>query len=435
MLVRRLNVGQRKKLNLRWRVKMKQFRIQKILLLLGCLILPFSLIHADDYLLTEATYRALEQAQAKMAEQQYAQAERDLLALIDNTASGSYDRAVVLQTLGFLYAEREDYQRAMERFEQALALNALPDDITNNLRFNVAQFLIADGQYQAGIDRLYQWLDNEQQPDNSVYVLLAIAHYQINQFTKSVENIRIAISRSNAPREDWYRLQMSAHLEMQQYNAAINVVETLITRFAYNKTYWDQLAALYSRQDKPMNSLAVQMLAKRLDTTDSATILRLTNLYRYLNIPFKAAKLLEQGMDDGVVAVNFDNLEILADSWLAAREQEQAAEVLETMRAMDDSGETDLKLSRVYVAQEKWPQAEQALQQSREKLAGDKRGEAYLLSGMVQFNLDNYAEAEQFFEQAMQFSGQRNMAFQWLSHVQRIIQTNAEQAAQAEQDA
>lgn len=414
---------------------MRFCRLQKMFCLLWLMLLPHGIVHANDYLLSESTYRALEQAQAKMAEQQYAQAERDLLALIDKTTAGSYDRAVVLQTLGFVYAEREDYRRASERFEQALALNALPDDIMHNLRYNVAQFFIADGKYQAGIDRLYQWLENEQQPDNSVYVLLATAHYQLNQFTKSVENIRIAINRSNAPREDWYRMQMSAHLEMQQYNAAIAVVETLISRFAYNKTYWDQLAALYSRQDKQMNALAVQMLAKRLDTTDSATILRLSNLYRYLNIPFKAAQLLAQAMDDGVVARDFDNLENLADSWLAAREQNRATEVLEILRVMDDSGKTDLKLSRVYVAQEKWPQAEQILQQTVEKLSSDTRGEAFLLSGMVQFNLNNYEQAMRFFEQAMQFSPQRNIAYQWLSHVQRIIQNAAEAAEQAEQDA
>lgn len=184
-----------------------------------------------------------------------------------------------------------------------------------------------------------------------------------------------------------------------------------------------------------MQALAVQMLAKRLDTTDSAIILRLSNLYRYLNIPFKAAQLLAQAMDDGVVARDFDNLENLADSWLAAREQNRAAEVLESLRVMDGSGKTDLKLSRVYVAQEKWQQAERTLQQTVEKLSSDTRGEAYLLLGMVQFNLDNYDQAVRYFEQAVQFSSQRSTAYQWLSHVQRIIQNAAEAAEEAEQDA
>ena len=214
--------------------------------------------------------------------------------------------------------------------------------------------LISDGAYQKGIDLLTQWLNKESQANSSAYVLLATAYYQINQFTNAVEAIRTAIQRDNSPKENWYRLQLSAHMEMQQYNQAINVLEILIERFPINKTYWDQLAALYAQQDKRLTSLAVQMLAKRLNLGDKDTVLRLANMYRYLNIPYKSAQLLQKSMDDGVVERNFKNLESLADSWLAARENENATQVLARMQSMDSSGETDLKLARVFISMEQW---------------------------------------------------------------------------------
>ena len=306
----------------------------------------------DEYLLSEATYKSLNAAQEKMEQQQYRQAEADLKKLVGETDAGSYERAVVLQTLGYLYSETEEYKLAAEQFEDALALNALPEDVTHNLRYNLAQLLISDGAYQKGIDLLTQWLNKESQANSSAYVLLATAYYQINQFTNAVEAIRTAIQRDNSPKENWYRLQLSAHMEMQQYNQAINVLEILIERFPINKTYWDQLAALYAQQDKRLTSLAVQMLAKRLNLGDKDTVLRLANMYRYLNIPYKSAQLLQKSMDDGVVERNFKNLESLADSWLAARENENATQVLARMQSMDSSGETDLKLARVFISME-----------------------------------------------------------------------------------
>jgi tetratricopeptide (TPR) repeat protein len=376
-------------------------------------------VSAQEYLLSEKTYKVLESAQQQMADERYQTAEAALLKLINDTKAGSYDRAVVLQTLGYLYSETGDYTRATEQFRVALDLNALPEDVTHNLRYNLAQLLIADGEYQRGIDLLNRWISNEPNPNDNAYVLLAMAHYQIKQYSKTVENIRTAISRANTPKEDWYRMQLAAHLEMQQYDSAINVLETLLTVHPDDKTYWDQLSSLYSQQEKQLTALAVTMLAKRLDLGNDDTVMRLSNMYRYLNIPFKSGQLLQQALDDKVIAANFDNLEKLADSWLAAREADRAAKVLEQIRSQDSSGETDLKLARLYVSEEQWQSAEAPLAAASDKLSGGKKGAALLMAGMVPFHLKNFSRAEDLLKQAGQFEQQHNQAAQWLRHFQQ----------------
>ena len=395
-----------------------------LMTLVACLALPLTSMAEDEYLLSEATYKSLNAAQEKMEQQQYRQAEADLKKLVGETDAGSYERAVVLQTLGYLYSETEEYKLAAEQFEDALALNALPEDVTHNLRYNLAQLLISDGAYQKGIDLLTQWLNKEPQANSSAYVLLATAYYQINQFTNAVEAIRTAIQRDNSPKENWYRLQLSAHMEMQQYNQAINVLEILIERFPVNKTYWDQLAALYAQQEKRLTSLAVQMLAKRLNLGDNDTVLRLANMYRYLNIPYKSAQLLQKSMDDGVIERNFKNLQSLADSRLAARENENATQVLAQMQSMDSSGETDLKLARVFISMEQWDEAAGPLQQSLEKLPEAKRGQAWMLSGMVNYHLGNMQQSEQHLNRALAYTEVRNQASQWLRHLQNTRKDN-----------
>ncbi|AFJ02535.1 TPR domain protein, putative component of TonB system [Methylophaga frappieri] len=384
-----------------------------------CTVWPFVVMAEQAYLLTEKTYKALEAAQQQMADEQYSQAEVALIKLVSETTDGSYERAVVLQTLGYLYTETGDYARATERFRAALALNALPEEVNHNLRYNLAQLLIADGQFQQGINLLEQWLQKEDGPENRVYVLLATAHYQLKQFTKTVENIRIAISRDNAPKEEWFRLQLAAHLEMQQYDSAINVLETLLIMKPKDKTYWQQLSSLYARQEKQLTALAVTALVKRLDLGDADTVMQLSNMYRYLRIPFKSGELLQQSLDNKVISGNFENLEKLADSWLSAREGDRAAVVLEKMRGADNSGETDLKLARVYVSEERWQSAQEPIVAAIDKLSSEKQGDAYLLAGMIAYHLEDIETAEQRLQQALRFDKQRSQAAQWLRHLQQ----------------
>lgn len=390
-------------------------------LLLFGLTLGTPLLAEEPYLLTEKTYNSLSKAQELMEAGQLSQADQQLNALLAQTDKGSYDHAVVQQTIGYLFVEQDQYANAAAAFRQALDADALPEDVTHNLRYNLAQILIADGQYKEGISLMENWLNNESKPKNSVYVLLATANYQVKNFSKAVEYIRIAIKNDADPKEDWYRLQLSAHMSMKQYKSAINVLEILITGYPHRKVYWDQLAALYQQQEQELTSLAVRMLAERLDLNDADTLVSLADMYRYLRIPYKSGKLLQQGMDNGVIAANFRHLKKLSESWIAAREDELAAEVLSKMLAMDGSGETHLLLGQVYVGMESWQQAVPVLNQSVELLDGGKKGRAHLLLGTSLFYLEQLEQAKAAFSRAMAFDSQSRQAGQWLRHIEDLL--------------
>lgn len=376
-----------------------------------------SVAEEKQYLLTEATYKSLEAAQNLLAEEQYKAAEKQLKSLLGKVKPDSYDQAVVLQTIGYLYSSTEDYKKAATYFGQAIALNALPPKVVHNLEYNLAQLLLASEQYKKGIQLLEKWLKKEASPPNSAYVLLASAHYRVKNYKKVVTAISTAIKRDKSPQEAWYQVLLAAHLELKQYKSAINVLETLITRYPYKKSYWDQLASLYYQQKKSFATLAVRSLAKRLELGDNKTLLSLVDMYRFLHIPFKAAEMLQKGIDDGVVEADYKNLTTLADSWLAAREFEVAAEVLAKVVSLDDSGQSDLKLGRVRVTLEQWDKAITPLQNSLTKLATDKQGEPSLLLGMALFHQGKLQQAEKMFSQAISYKQQRNQAGQWLRHL------------------
>ncbi len=404
--------------------------MRKLLTTLLLLSLSLSPVLAQDeeYLLTQKTYEALSKAQELMEQSQFGEAGRRLNELLAQTEAGSYDRAVVQQTIGYLHSEQAQYDRAAAAFQEALDADALPDDVTHNLRYNLAQILIADGQYSKGIALMEQWLASEGQADNSVYVLLATAYYRVENFSKVIEHIRTAIKNDRDPKEDWYRLQLSAHMSLNQYKSAINVLEILITRYPHRKIYWDQLAALYQQQEKEFTSLAVRMLADRLDLGDPKTLVNLADMYRYLRVPYKSGKLLERAMNEGVIPSDFKHLEKLADSWMAAREDALAAETLKQMLSKDNSGKTHLKLAQVYLATEDWQQVIDTLSPVVGSLQDNNKGRAQLLLGTSYFHLDQLEQAKAAFSRAMAFESQSSQAGQWLRHIDDILQrqNNAE---------
>lgn len=408
---------------------MKITLLPLLLLVLNLGLLPSVQAQDDEYLLTEKTYNALNEAQEMMANEQYRQAEQRLTQLLGQTEAGSYDRAVVQQTIGYLYSEQQQYDKAATAFGKALAAEALPDDVTHNLRYNLAQILIADGQYQRGIGLMENWLANEAKPRNSVYVLLASAYYRLENYSKVVEHIRTAIKNDPDPKEDWYRMQLSAHMSLRQYKLAINVLEILIPRYPHRKVYWDQLAALYQEQDKEFTSLAVRMLADRLDLGDAETLVNLADMYRYLRVPYKSGKLLQKAMDDGVIRSDFKHLQKLADSWMAARENERAAKTLSRMLSMDSSGKPHLRLGQVYVSMEQWQQAIEVLQQALQRLEGDQQGRAHLLMGTSHFYLDQLEQAKAAFGRAIAYQSLSSQAGQWLRHIDDLLERQSDEEA------
>jgi len=218
---------------------------------------------------------------------------------------------------------------------------------------------------------------------------------------------------------------LSAYLELKYYKSAIKVLETLITKYPYKKNYWSQLASLYLQQNKEFTALAVKMLAQRLELSDSKTLINLADMYRYLHIPYKSAQLLSKAVKAGTIEANAKNLNKLADSWLASKEDEEAVIVLEKLTKLDKNGESTLKLGRVLFGLEQWQKAVDYLTKSVAKLSGDKLGTASLLLGMTQFHLGNLIQAKTQFSKAVAYKNERNQAGQWLRHVEKLLETNA----------
>ncbi|MGB1557061.1 MAG: tetratricopeptide repeat protein [Oceanococcaceae bacterium] len=367
--------------------------------------------------LSEATYRRLTKIHELIGEEAYGEALDKLEKLLPATKYSPYETAMVYQTYGFIYAQQGDYRKAADYFRQAIGLNALPEMQVESMKYNLGQFQVAVEDYRDGIKTLEEYFATAKNPiPLEARVLLATAYAQLKQYRKALPHLSRAIQESKEPKEMWYQLKLALHYELDDYRSCATTLLDMVGLFPLKEQYWKQLSGMFMEIKKDKDALAILALADRrgyLD--DSKEIINLGNLYLYLDIPFKAAQVLDDGLRGGIVEGNEKNYEMLSNAWIGARETDKAISALAKAAERTDDGELVLRLAYLYVQQEAWAKVLPTLDRAR-TLGVKKPGEAAMLQGIAAAELGRFDEALKAFGAARKFEDTREEASAWLQH-------------------
>lgn len=373
--------------------------------------------------LDEATYKQLNKAYEYVGEEQYDEAYKILQKVMSRSSRGDYLQAVLNQAMAQVEWSRENFDAALKYFEKAVELNALPNQAHFALMYQIAQLYFMKDRYQAALDKLDLWFCKvpAEKITSSAYVLKASTYIRMENYAEAVKAIDAAIAMDDKPKEQWYQLKLASHYELEQYPQAAETLVTIISRWPDKKVYWSQLSQIYLKLKQDEKSLAVMALAYRKNMLDSQSdVLFLSNLYANSNVPYKSAETLEKGIKDGIVEPTKTHLTVVADAWYAAEEMEKALLSYEKAGEASVDGKIDLRRAYILVDLERWPNALEALNDSLRKggLSDRKTGEAYLLRGMTQFNLENFDSASSDWGKAGRYERSRAAAQQWMNHMQ-----------------
>ena len=110
---------------------------------------------------------------------------------------------------------------------------------------------------------------------------------------------------------------------------------------------------------------------------------------------------------------------VVADNWYAAEELEKSLDAYGEAGKAASDGVIDLRRGFILVDLERWPSALESLNFALQKGGLDERktGEAYLLRGMVQFNLGDYESASADWGRAGRYEKTREAARQWMNQL------------------
>lgn len=373
--------------------------------------------------LAEQTWKRMNQAYELVGEEQYDEA-LQIMQQVRSRAreNDSYLRAVVAQAVAQVYWSKGEYDKSLEEFELAVELDALPDRQHYALMYQIAQLYYGKERYDEALDRLALWFCKvpEEQHTASAYVLRASIYANKEDWNQVIPAIEKAISMEENPKENWYALKLAAHYQLEQFPQAADTLEDMITLWPDKKTYWTQLSNTYYKLEQEDEALSTSALAYRKGLLDKQEdLIYLANLYSMKDVPYKAAQVLQKGLDDGIIENEEKYWTMTGDSWYAAEEYDEALAAFERSGQVADEGKIDMRRAYILIDMERWDEASEALRAALDKggLKDRQTGEAYLMLGMSEFNRGNFDQASTAWGRASRFDSARAQAQQWMTHM------------------
>jgi len=371
--------------------------------------------------LREVVYSQLEEARSQADEGEF---EAALLTLerLERRKRNSYERAMTHNMYAYVYSTKEDYEAAIPAYEAVLEIDNAPDSLKQTTRFTLAKLHMMQEDFESSLAVLNEWMESSDNVGADAFMLRSQIQYQRQQYDLAGSDIATAIQmRKDADKkvaENWLLLQRAVLFQQKDYKGLAVNLEALIANYSKGE-YWMQLAAVYNELDRADEELATLETAydQKLMSKESE-YLNFAQALLSREIPFKAAAVLEQAMQDGSVEKSARNLSLLGDAWMMAKEYDKA--IVSMTAAADESGKgTDyFKLAQIYTERQEW---NKSLQFTDKALATDDLKAPYqalIIKGLAQYNLDRLEDASLTFFKAAGYPQAEKVAHQWQEYIE-----------------
>jgi tetratricopeptide (TPR) repeat protein len=340
-----------------------------------------------------------------------------------------YEQAMLYNFYGFMYYANDNVEKAIDSFTKVIGNEtAIPNSLLISTRYTLAQLSMQKQDFAGALTHLKQWQKANDKPlTSNQEMLFAQVYYQDKQYVDSLIHIENAVSiaqEANKPaKENWLVLQRATLYELNKPKQVTKVMEQLVSLYS-KPQYWLQLASMYGEVGEEEKQVAVMEAAYQAGyITKSSEIITLAQLYQFHGAPFKAAKLLNEAIAQGIVVPKEQNLDLLARAYLGAKEPSKAIKVLKELSKIVEHGKYDALLSQTYLNTEKWKQAIMHADEAIARSHGDNSisylGNMYLAKGMANFNLKKFNDSLSAFVKAEKLPKIKKTAQQWAKYVER----------------
>ncbi len=381
----------------------------------------------------EAVYKRLTAAQEAAELEDFATAERELQAVEKVKNLTPYETAQLYNFYAFIYYSKEDYAGATRSYETVLRQPDLPEAMALSTRYSLAQLYFVQENYSKAEGMLEEWFDLVENPNPRAFVMLGQCRYSMDKYRDALipmsKAIEMAEAEDGKADENWYSLQRVLYYELEDYANTAKVLEKLI-RLYPRKDYWMQLAGMFGELDDMEKQLVVLDLAYKQGFFSRGS--EYTNLAQLLiqdEIPYRAAVVLEDGMEKGHVDRNVNNLRLLSQAYVVAQEDKKAIDPLREAAKLDDDGELYMHLSNSLFNLDRFEESEAAAREAIRR-GLKKKSDAQITLGMALYEQDRLEDARKTFLQVSGQGSNTKMASQWVNFITKE-QSRLEQLAQA----
>ncbi len=290
----------------------------------------------------------------------------------------AYERSTIYQMQGASYYELNQYGQAISAFENAINAGGLLPNEQDNLRVNIAQLLIGNGQYAQGAQMLENWINRGGQAKPTHVEMLTQAWVQSENYSKALPWAEKWFQQANPRERKHYDLLNFMYNNLKMPGRQADIVKDMLGRWPEDKQLWDNWASLLANGGREAEAFEVnKMLYLGGALSSEQDLLKIVQYYSFYDMPFQAAEILEKEMNAGRISQSPDRLVQLSDLFRQAREYKRAIPILE--RAASQSGKAKLyaDLGEALYNEGNCAKAEDAFTQAINK--GFDRGKSWML--------------------------------------------------------
>ena len=376
-------------------------------------------------------FKKLEEAQEMIDAKQYDQAEGLIQKMLDAGRGQRYngnERAQLYNMLGYVEFSRERYQKAIKAYEQVLVSR---EDINEGLEagtlYTLAQLNFVSERYQKALSYMREWLEKANNPGPEPHIFMGQVYYQMQDYRKAIpqieKGINVAETRGTRVKENWYALLNYLYYEQENWPKVLEILEILVINWP-KRDYWYRLAGIHGQEgdeDKQLKSMEAAYRGGYLDREKDLTTL--AGLLLQAEIPYRAAKVLDKGIDDGVIEKTAKTWRQLGQAWQLSQEIDKAIAALKASGTLDDNGRVYELLASLYLDKEQFKSCVSAANSALSKGGLRKVQSTHVIRGMCLYNDDKLNTARGAFVKARSMARDRKdtaterMSAQWITFI------------------
>jgi len=388
---------------------------------------------------SKEVYERIQKAQEDVDAENYQGALRTLNSLYNPDKLTEYEQANVLNYLGFVHYNMENMRDAISTYQRLLAIPSLEPQMAKQTTFTMAQLLTVEERYPEAMTTLDRWFVLETNPAPEPFILKAQIHYHLNQYQAMVQPIenamQIARNRDKPVKENWWGLLNFAYFQQENYTKVRDIQKILLQTWPKAR-YWKSLAGAFTELGEDEKLIYAYDAAFTQGMLVKGTeFVTMAQLYLQAEVPYKAAVLLQEKMDAGVVVKNEKNYRLLSQSWSLAMEDEKAIPALKLAAGMASNGEVDARLANSYLNIGNYEECVSSANTAIRKGGLKSPDNIQISLGMCLYNLRRYGDAKTAFREAAKVPRSQRTSGQWVRVIDAELERNrqirlAEEAAQ-----
>ena len=313
------------------------------------------------------------------------------LARLAKRAREDPDLAFVMTERAALLIQQD--QLDVARSEMAEVFAGRKPEFAPRLRNLYATTLLADENYAAALSQFELWSAHTENPHPHGLFLMGYACIRLERFEDAVVALERAVNSDYPTRDQWVELLAFSYTQVGRPEDAVRLLETLIAEHPEQQRWWKQLGGLLMLLDELPEGAAGFAIAQSIEPLPYSDQRRLARLFAHLGMPADGAELLQHAIENREEAAGFEELMLLGELWMLAREADRAIEVFTAAQQLADQGEAALIVAQLHAQREQYQSARDALEVSVAAYGESTPASAYYLLAVVQINLGDLEAA------------------------------------------